>query len=188
MTSLSPVAQSASRWGRRGAGVKGFPDKHFHFWKCNYQPAFLPATLLGKHCFLKSNCWSTVFPCSWKEASFRFLMEHRGILGSPLGIPVAPGNLWQVSPLLGSWLWPQPLPFIWPLWPERLNSSFLWSLLISPLVGSELRWTGVGGGLWDVCSRGVSRGAGLVKCYLQAAQDGQQFTTELESWGWLVCS
>lgn len=87
--------------------------------KYNYQPNFLPATQLGKHYFLKCDYWWTVFPCSWKEASFRSLIEYRRIPGEPCGHSSSSWKFCGRFPLpLAASLWPQPLPFISPLWPE----------------------------------------------------------------------
>lgn len=114
----------------------------------------------------------TVFPCSWKEASFGFLMEHRGIPGEPCGDSSGSWEFhgWLLSPpprppTVGSCFNYCLSPFPYSL---RMNSSFL-CLLISPLPGSAVGGAWGGGLLRVSVLQGRLGGEDLVKCYLEAS-------------------
>lgn len=110
----------------------------------------------------------TVFPCSWKDASFGSLMEHRGIPGEPCGDS---SSLWEFY----GWL-PSP-PGVGSCFNYclsscpcglRVNSSFL-SLLISLLAGCAVCRGGVRGVLGVSVPWGMLGEEGLGKCYLEAS-------------------
>lgn len=72
--SLSPRGSVCLQAGEAGGGGKGLPDKRLTS-KVSLPTYPPPSNTVRNTVLLKSNSWSAVFPCSWKEASFRFLMD-----------------------------------------------------------------------------------------------------------------